>query len=159
MSTCALMPLPAHVIDEAITRALQEDLGFAGDITSAATIPPGQGSEASIVAREGGVVAGLALARAAFQTLDPHIVFTAHAADGQRVEAGMALAQVSGDTRAILGAERVALNFFGRMSGIATLTAQYAAAVAHTDAKITCTRKTTPGLRAPRISQIGRAHV
>jgi nicotinate-nucleotide pyrophosphorylase (carboxylating) len=148
MSTPVLTPLPRHVIDEAITRALEEDLGLAGDITSAATIAAGQGSEASIAAREEGVIAGLALARAAFHALDPHIVFTAHAEDGQRVEAGVALAHVSGDTRAILSAERVALNFLGRMSGIATLTAQYAAAVTHTDAKITCTRKTTPGLRA-----------
>jgi len=148
MSTPELTPLPGHVIEEAVTRALQEDLGLAGDITSAATIPAGQSSEASIVAREDGVVAGLALARAAFHALDPHIVLTAQAADGQHAEAGTALAHISGNTRAILGAERVALNFLGRMSGIATLTAQYVAAVAGTRAKITCTRKTTPGLRA-----------
>jgi len=148
MSTPELTPLPGHVIEEAVTRALQEDLGLAGDITSAATIPAGQSSEASIVAREDGVVAGLALARAAFHALDPHIVLTAQVADGQRAEAGTALAHISGNTRAILGAERVALNFLGRMSGIATLTAQYVAAVAGTRAKITCTRKTTPGLRA-----------
>jgi len=148
MSPPALTPLPGHVIGEAVTRALQEDLGLAGDITSAATIPAGQSSEASIVAREDGVVAGLALARAAFHALDPHIVLTAQVADGQRAEAGTALAHISGNTRAILGAERVALNFLGRMSGIATLTAQYVAAVAGTRAKITCTRKTMPGLRA-----------
>jgi len=148
MSTPELTPLPGHVIEEAVTRALQEDLGLAGDITSAATIPVGQSSEASIVAREDGLVAGFALARAAFHALDPHIVLTAQAADGQRAEAGTALAHISGNTRAILGAERVALNFLGRMSGIATLTAQYVAAVAGTRAKITCTRKTTPGLRA-----------
>lgn len=148
MSMPALTPLPGHVIDEAVRRALQEDLGLAGDITSAATIPAGQTSEASIVVREDGIVAGLALACAAFHALDPHIAFTARTEDGQRVEAGAALAHVSGETRAILGAERVALNFLGRLSGIATLTARYAAAVANTGAKITCTRKTTPGLRA-----------
>jgi len=148
MSTSELTPLPGHVIEEAVTRALQEDLGLAGDITSAATIPAGQTSEASIVVREDGVVAGLALARAAFLALDPDILFAAYSDDGQPVEAGTALAHVSGDSRAILGAERVALNFLGRMSGIATLTAQYVAAVAGTRAKITCTRKTTPGLRA-----------
>lgn len=148
MSTPALMPLPGHIIDEAVARALREDLGLAGDITSAATIPAGQTSEASIVTREHGVVAGLALAGAAFRTLDPHLAFAARAEDGQRVETGTALAHISGNTRAILGAERVALNFLGRLSGIATLTTQYAAAAAGTRAKITCTRKTTPGLRA-----------
>ncbi len=148
MSTPVLTPLPVHVIDEAVARALREDLGLAGDITSAATIPDGHTSEARIMAREDGVVAGLAIARAAFHALDPHIVFTAHTGEGQPVEADTALAHISGDTRAILGAERAALNFLGRLSGIATLTARYVAAVTHSGAKITCTRKTTPGLRA-----------
>ena len=93
-------------------------------------------------------MAGLALARSAFQTLDPQIVFTAHAADGQRVESRHGACTGQRRYPRDPGAERVALNFFGRMSGIATLTAQYAAAVAGTRASITCTRKTTPGLRA-----------
>ncbi len=148
MSRPALSPVPEPVICEAVVRALSEDLGLAGDITSAATIPADQTSEARLVAREAGVLAGLALARAAFHAIGPEIRFDARVDDGDRVEAGAELARVAGDTRAILSAERVALNFLGRMSGIATLTAQHVDAVRGTRAKITCTRKTTPGLRA-----------
>jgi len=148
MSRPALSPLPDHIINEAVTRALSEDLGLAGDITSAATIPASQTSEARLVAREAGVIAGMAVARAAFHATDASLQFEASAGDGDSVEAGAELARVAGNTRAILRAERVALNFLGRMSGIASLTARYVAAVAGTGAKITCTRKTTPGLRA-----------
>ncbi len=143
-----LIAPPQHVIEDAVTRALREDLGLAGDITSAATIPADQSSEARLVAREAGVIAGLPVARAAFHAIDAQTAFSANVADGARVEAGAELAQIAGTTRALLSAERVALNFLGRLSGIATLTAQYVAAVAGTQARITCTRKTTPGLRA-----------
>lgn len=143
-----LIAPPQHVIEDAVTGALREDLGLAGDITSAATIPADQSSEARLVAREAGVIAGLPVARAAFHAIDAQTAFSANVADGARVEAGAELAQIAGTTRALLSAERVALNFLGRLSGIATLTAQYVAAVAGTQARITCTRKTTPGLRA-----------
>jgi nicotinate-nucleotide pyrophosphorylase (carboxylating) len=143
-----LIAPPQHVIEDAVTRALREDLGLAGDITSAATIPADQSSEARLVAREAGVIAGLKVARAAFHAIDAQTAFSANVADGARVEAGAELARIAGTTRALLSAERVALNFIGRLSGIATLTAQYVDAVTGTRARITCTRKTTPGLRA-----------
>ncbi|MFP3921848.1 MAG: carboxylating nicotinate-nucleotide diphosphorylase [Dichotomicrobium sp.] len=143
-----LAPPPAHIIDDAVARALAEDHGLAGDITSAATIPADQTSDARLAAREDGIVAGLGIARAAFRALDPGVGFEARVADGETVEAGAVLAELTGNTRALLGAERVALNFLGRLSGIATLTARYVEAVAGTRTKITCTRKTTPGLRA-----------
>ncbi|RIA55037.1 carboxylating nicotinate-nucleotide diphosphorylase [Dichotomicrobium thermohalophilum] len=143
-----LIPPPEHLLEEAVTRALREDLGLAGDITSTATIPATQTSEARIVVREPGVVAGLPLAQAAVRALDTQVAFAAQVADGDPVETGTELALITGNTRTLLSAERVALNFLGRLSGIATLTAQYVAAVSGTQARITCTRKTTPGLRA-----------
>ena len=148
MSRHDLAPLPDHVIHDAVATALREDFGLAGDITSVATIPPDQIAEASIVAREPGVIAGLAVAQAVFHAVDRDVRFAAMAEEGQRVEAGTVLAHVVGAARSLLAGERVALNFVGRMSGIATLTAQYVAAVEGTGARITCTRKTTPGHRA-----------
>jgi len=148
MSKPDISPLPDHLIEDAVSRALREDLGLAGDITSIATIPADQTSAASIVAREPGIVAGLPVAQAVFRAVDSAVAFAAHAGDGDRVEAGAELARVSGATRALLAGERVALNFLGRLSGIATLTARYVDAVSGTRARITCTRKTTPGLRA-----------
>ncbi len=140
--------LPPPLVDEAVERALAEDLGRAGDITSAATIPGDAHAEAVIAAREAGVIAGLPLAEAAFRRMDASCAFQALVADGDRVDAGAIVARISGKARAVLSAERVALNFLGHLSGIATLTRRYADAIAHTKAKITCTRKTTPGLRA-----------
>lgn len=148
MSPPDLAPLPDQLICDAVNRALREDLGLAGDITSAATIPADHRCEVRLMAREAGVIAGLAVGRAAFLALDPDAEFTARMVDGDRIEAGTEVARIVGQTRAILGAERVGLNFLGRMSGIASLTAQYVASVAGTRTKITCTRKTTPGLRA-----------
>jgi len=130
-----------------IRRALAEDIGR-GDVTTEATIPAGVQATARIVAREAGVVAGLPLAQQVFDALDPSVCFEAQVADGDAVEAGATLAQLSGGARALLTAERVALNFLGRLSGIATLTARCVAAVAETRAQIVDTRKTTPGLRA-----------
>ena len=139
---------PQYLVSSAVRAALDEDLGIAGDITTRATVAPGTPAEALIAARKPGVVAGLALAETAFRTLDPNIAFTIEADDGEAVAAGSVIARISGDAQAILSAERVALNFLGRMSGIATLTRRYVDAIAGTGAKIVDTRKTTPGLRA-----------
>jgi nicotinate-nucleotide pyrophosphorylase (carboxylating) len=130
-----------------IWRALAEDIGR-GDVTTEATITAGVQAKAQIVARMRGVVAGLPLARRVFAALDPMVAFEARVADGDAVEAGATLAHITGEARALLTAERVALNFVGRLSGIATLTAGCVAAVAETRAQIVDTRKTTPGLRA-----------
>lgn len=141
----ALSPI---LVAEAVRVALAEDLGRAGDITSAATVPAEATANAVIAARAPGTIAGLALAEAAFAALDPAVRFTAVARDGDAVWAGATLATLTGPARAILAAERTALNFLGHLSGIATMTRAMADAVAHTRARITCTRKTTPGLRA-----------
>lgn len=143
-----LVQPPQHLVTEAVKAALAEDLGLAGDITSAFLIPAGHHSEATFVARQEGVLAGLALAEAAFRQLDPGVTFEAIAADGDETQKGAPIARVKGATRAILGAERVALNFLGHLSGIATETSRYVKAVEGTTAQIVCTRKTTPGLRA-----------
>lgn len=135
------------LIEEAVATALVEDLGRAGDITTAATIPESAIAQAAIVARKPGVIAGLLLAEQAFRLLDPNVRFQASVADGDSVEPGMVVARISGLARPILSAERVALNYLGRLSGIATATAAFASSIAHTNAKIADTRKTTPGLR------------
>ncbi|HMN86942.1 MAG TPA: carboxylating nicotinate-nucleotide diphosphorylase [Bauldia sp.] len=140
--------LPAILVDDAVVAALREDLGLAGDITSAATIAPEATATAALVAREGGIVAGLALAEAAFRHQRGSVRFAALAADGDRVADGAVVARVSGNARAILSGERVALNYMQHLSGIATHTARFVAKVAHTGARICCTRKTIPGLRA-----------
>jgi nicotinate-nucleotide pyrophosphorylase (carboxylating) len=140
--------LPRLLVEQAVQAALAEDLGLARDITTDSIIPPEAKGEAAIVARRPGVVAGLDLAEAAFKALDPEVTFTRVIDDGCKVEAGGAIAKISGRTRALLTGERTALNFLGRLSGIATLTAAYVAKVAGTGARIACTRKTTPGLRA-----------
>ena len=135
-------------IEAAVTRALVEDLGRAGDITSIATIPEDLEGRAVVVAREAGVIAGLPLVAAAFRRLAPDITIAPYVRDGAGVQRGAKLMTISGNARAILGAERVALNFLGHLSGIATATAAFVARIAHTKARIICTRKTTPGLRA-----------
>jgi nicotinate-nucleotide pyrophosphorylase (carboxylating) len=144
----ALPELNPLIVEDAVRAALREDFGRAGDITSQATIPAGATARAAFGARRDGVIAGLDVARATFRLLDPSVRFEAHVKDGARVAPGARVAHVAGNARAILAGERVALNFLGRMSGIATLTARYADRIAHTKAKICCTRKTTPGLRA-----------
>jgi nicotinate-nucleotide pyrophosphorylase (carboxylating) len=149
MSTAsALSLLPAPLVDAAIRAALTEDLGLAGDITTNATVAATTLAEAVIATRKPGVVSGLQLAEAAFRAMDPNADFKIKAGDGTVVAAGDVIAIVSGNARAILTGERVALNFMGRMSGIAALTRRYVDAVAGTNAKIADTRKTTPGLRA-----------
>lgn len=143
-----LPPLPQHLVADAVAVALTEDLGLAGDITTACTVPAGARARATLVSRQQGVVSGLELARRAFAALDPAIDFEIHVPDGAIVEPGRPVATVAGSARAILTGERVALNFLGRMSGIATLTRRYVEGVAGTRATIVDTRKTTPGLRA-----------
>ena len=144
----AKLELPPFLVERAVAAALEEDLGQAGDITTDPIIPAHATAEAEIVARKEGVIAGLDLAAASFKALDPDSQFVADVADGARVAAGARIARVQGKARALLSAERVALNFLGHLSGIATLTAAYVAAIEGTKARIACTRKTTPGLRA-----------
>jgi nicotinate-nucleotide pyrophosphorylase (carboxylating) len=140
--------LPKLLVDRAVRAALEEDLGLAGDITTDPIIPPDAHGQATIVVREPAVIAGLDLAEAMFRTLDPNVGFTRIVEDGAHVEAGATVARIEGRTRALLTGERTALNFFGRLCGIATLTAEYVSKVDGTSARIACTRKTTPGLRA-----------
>jgi len=140
--------LPPFLVKRAVAAALEEDLGQAGDITTDTIIPAHATAEAEIVARKDGVIAGLDLAAASFKALDPDAQFVADVADGAHATAGARIARVQGKARALLSAERVALNYLGHLSGIATLTAAYVAAIEGTKARIACTRKTTPGLRA-----------
>jgi nicotinate-nucleotide pyrophosphorylase (carboxylating) len=135
-------------IDDAVTRALAEDLGRAGDVTSIATIPLGTPSRTVMVARKAGVIAGLPLAAACFRRLSPDIEIVPVARDGAAVDAKAVLMHVNGDSRAVLSAERVALNFVQHLSGIATATSAYVRRAGNRKARICCTRKTTPGLRA-----------
>lgn len=142
-----LAPLPSIMIEQAVRAALLEDLGRAGDITSDSVIPAATQAQVAMVAREAGVVAGLDFCACAFALVDPSIVFTPRLVDGARLMPGDKLAEIAGPARGILTGERVALNFLGHLSGIATATRGIADAIAHTGAKISCTRKTTPGLR------------
>ncbi len=138
----------ALLLEPLVRAALAEDLGRAGDITSDALIPRHAQARASLVARQPGTVAGLALAELAFRLVDPALILTIEREDGTHVAPGQTIARVEGPARGLLTGERVALNFLGHLSGIATATAALVAAVAHTRARVTCTRKTTPGLRA-----------
>ena len=142
------MSLPDLLIEPIVLASLAEDLGRAGDVTSAACIPAEARLAAAFVARQGGVVAGLACARLAVAALDPTARFEVQVADGASVAAGQILARVEANARALLAAERTALNLLCRLSGVATLTAAYVAETAGTAARIIDTRKTTPGLRA-----------
>ena len=147
--TKSLAPdLSPILIRRAVEEALLEDLGHAGDITSNATIPPEATANCILGAREPGFLSGLGVAEAAFKTFDPAIRFTPKLSDCGSFEAGEVIAEIHGNARSILAAERVALNFLMRMSGIATYTASFAERIAHTNAEICCTRKTIPGHRA-----------
>jgi nicotinate-nucleotide pyrophosphorylase (carboxylating) len=132
---------------DVIQRALDEDLG-AGDLTSRAVVPEGSRADGVVIAKADGVVAGLEVAAGAFLMADRALDLEVRAADGDTVAPGDELLTIAGDARAILAAERVALNLLGRLSGVATLTARYVAAVEGTGTRILDTRKTTPGLRA-----------
>ena len=131
----------------AVRAALREDFGLAGDVTSDATIPPDVRATAVLNAREAGVLAGLPVAMEAFAAFEG-VTVTPHAADGDALEPGVDVATIEGPARAVLGAERVALNYLCHLSGIASLTRRYAEAIAGTQAVVVCTRKTVPGLRA-----------
>ncbi len=143
-----LTPLPRIIVEPLVRNALLEDLGLAGDITSAAVIPAAHRSVVVMAAREPGVIAGLDAAELAFQLVDPTIVMRRQVQDGAAVAPGDIIATIEGPSRGLLTAERTALNFLGHLSGIASVTATIAAAISGTKASVACTRKTTPGLRA-----------
>src|SRR5690348_8386406 len=146
---CCWKRRPPHMYNvsaDLIQRALEEDGAFA-DITTLSTVPAEQESTAAMVTRQAGVVAGLELARATFRLFDERIVCTLLVEDGASVQAGDELLRLEGPARAILSAERTALNFLGHLSGIATLTARCVHALEGTRTRILDTRKTTPGLR------------
>jgi nicotinate-nucleotide pyrophosphorylase (carboxylating) len=144
----SLSPLPALMVEPIVRAALAEDLGGAGDITTDAIVPVGASATASLVARHDGRLAGLDAALWAFRLLDPQVDAEIRLRDGADLAAGATIAVISGSARAILTAERTALNLLCRLSGIATATAAFVRAVLAHRAKIVCTRKTTPGLRA-----------
>jgi nicotinate-nucleotide pyrophosphorylase (carboxylating) len=145
----AMTPSLRNIMIEPLVRmALLEDLGRAGDLTSDAIVPADRRATTLLVARQPGVVAGLDLARLAFQLIDPAIEMRIERSDGAALVPGDVIAAVSGPARGILTAERVALNFLCRLSGIASATASIVAAIGNHKAKVVCTRKTTPGLRA-----------
>ncbi|MGH6837150.1 MAG: carboxylating nicotinate-nucleotide diphosphorylase, partial [Methylocella sp.] len=142
------VPLARIMVEPLVRAALLEDLGRAGDLTTDAIVPAGLAARAALVARESGVVAGLDLARLAFELIDPNIAMQVEIDEAATVARGGVIARITGPARGILTAERTALNFLGHLSGIASATASIVAAVRGTKAKIVCTRKTTPGLRA-----------
>ncbi len=137
--------LPPAIL-ASIKQALEEDVG-SGDVTTDAIVSQGAQASGQIIAKQSGVVAGLGVAEAVFRLLDKDVRLNANVTDGSRVERGTILAELSGSARAVLTAERTALNFLGRMSGIATLTRQFVDKIAGTGARILDTRKTAPGLR------------
>jgi len=141
-----VMP-PRPLVLDLVRAAIEEDVG-AGDVTSAAIIPADATARGRIVARKPGVLAGIDVARCAFGIVDPSVRFAPKAADGDGLTVGAGVAEVEGNARSILAAERVALNFVGGLSGIATATAALVERIKHTRARIVDTRKTTPGLRA-----------
>ena len=143
-----LPPLPPTVIEPAVRRALEEDFGNSGDLTANLLVPASAKGKLMMRAREAGVIAGMQAAQMTYAMVDPRVTFTVKKGDGSKVKKGDIIATVEGPTRALLSAERVALNFLGRMSGVATLTSQYVALVKGTKVRIAATRKTTPGLRA-----------
>lgn len=140
-------PLATIMIEPLVRAALLEDLGRAGDITTDAIVPAAARATTALVARQAGVVAGLDLALLAFKLVDASILASVERHDGSRVSVGNVIATVTGPARGILTGERVALNFLCHLSGIATATASIVEAVRGHRARITCTRKTTPGLR------------
>lgn len=140
--------MPQIMFEDLVRRALLEDLGRAGDLTSDAIIPEDEQAAMALVARQPGVVAGLDVAGLAFRMIDPAVSFAKDCADGDAISPGQTLAHITGSARALLTAERTALNILCHMSGIASATAKLCAAAKGHKAQIVCTRKTTPGLRA-----------
>ncbi len=148
MMQTAVAPLDPVLYAPIIERALEEDLGLAGDVTTAAVVPAKLAVEARLTTRQAGRIAGLGVALAVFHRLDPAIAVEIAHDDGADVQAGAVLATLHGAARPILTAERSALNILTRLSGIATATRQAVEAVAAHPTRVACTRKTTPGLRA-----------
>ena len=144
----AIPSLPDVMLEPLVRAALLEDLGRAGDLTTDAIVPADAVAQTRLVARQEGVLAGLDLARLAFRALDPAIEFDVAHRDGADLAPGTEIARIRGNARAMLTAERVALNFLCHLSGVATATASIARAIAGHGARVTCTRKTMPGLRA-----------
>jgi len=144
----SLNPLSPLLYEPLVRAALLEDLGRAGDITTDAIVPAEQRASLKLRARQPGVIAGLEIARCAFQTVSPDVHMEIERGDGSVVAPGDAIATISGPARALLTGERVALNFLCHLSGVASATASLVSAVKGTRAQIVCTRKTTPGLRA-----------
>ncbi|NHF73484.1 carboxylating nicotinate-nucleotide diphosphorylase [Paracoccus sp. 12-3] len=143
-----MAPLPRLMIGPVIRAALAEDLGLAGDLTSMTVVPADHRSIVTAQTRQHGVIAGLDAAELAFALVDPACVFTPHVRDGDRVAPGDRIATIEGPSRSLLTAERTALNILCHLSGIASVTARIADAISGTRARVACTRKTTPGLRA-----------
>ncbi len=141
------LPLPRFELQEIVSRALAEDLAW-GDLTTEALVPAGLPARAEVLAKAPGVVAGLPVLALVFTTVDPASVVEFRVEDGARVQPGQVVATVAGEARSLLSAERTALNFVQRLSGIATATAAYVEAIAGTGAAIVDTRKTVPGLRS-----------
>lgn len=142
-----MSPLSDLVIEPLVRAALLEDYGLAGD-PSAALVALDATISGRIMARQSGIIAGLAAARLACRLTDPDLHFSAHCVEGQSLAAGACVAVIEGPARSLLAAERTVLNFLSHLSGVASLTARYVAAVAHTRARVAATRKTLPGLRA-----------
>jgi nicotinate-nucleotide pyrophosphorylase (carboxylating) len=140
--------LPQLLIVDAVRAALLEDLGRAGDLTTNATLPESASAKAVLSSREAGTICGIHFASTAFALMDPELKFTGLVKDGAKVKPGDHIARLEGNARAILSAERVALNFLMHLSGIASSTAKFADLIGHTNAKICDTRKTIPGMRA-----------
>lgn len=141
------MTLPDLVLEPLVRNALMEDLGSYGDVTTRTVIAPGTTYTARLNARSDAVVSGMQIARIAFHLVDPSLTVRTVIEDGRLCQKGETLMEIEGDAAAILSAERVALNFAGRLTGIATMTADFVAEAKGTATRITCTRKTTPGLR------------
>ena len=139
--------VPDLILEPMIRNALMEDLGSSGDVTTRAVIPADTICDAQLNARENAVVSGMQVAAIAFRLIDPNLEIITHIADGRPCKKGDALMTIKGSAASILSGERVALNFSGRMTGIATMTAGFVSETEGTKARITCTRKTTPGLR------------
>lgn len=139
-------PMIQMQMDDHIRAALREDMPF-GDVSTAAVMPESRPGRVQLIAKADGVIAGLAVFSRVFELLDPATRVTADVADGERVSAGQHVATVEGDVRVLLEGERTALNYLQRMSGIATYTANIAAALEGTATTLVCTRKTTPGMR------------
>ena len=144
----AVLPLHPLQYERLLRRALEEDLGLAGDLTTNAIVPPGERISGRLVARRAGCIAGLPVAARSFSLVDPEVQLEPRVVEGAVVAGGTVLAEVSGPSRAVLTGERVALNVLGHLSGVATVTRGIADAIAGTRARVVCTRKTTPGLRA-----------